>query len=94
MTEPSTNDTIAFTSALIASLLLALLAAGALKLSEIGAMFRESAEDMESGQARSHVLAFAKKLEAAESESEAERLLMMGWLPKEIVGTPDPNALN
>ena len=94
MTGPSITDYVALTSALIASLVLALLAAGLLKRSEVGAIFQGAAEGLESGPARFHLLAFVEKLERAESESEMVRLLLAGWLPKEIVDALHRSALH
>ncbi len=94
MTEPNIAENIVVTSALIARLQLALLAAGLLKRSEIGAVFRGAAEALESGSARIHVLAFVEKLERAGSEAEVARLLLAGWLPKEIVEAANRNALH
>lgn len=94
MTGPSIGDYVALTSALIASVLFALLAAGLLKRSEIGAIFQGVAEGLESGPARFHLLAFVEKLERARSEAEMVRLLLAGWLPKEIVDAVNRNALH
>ncbi len=94
MTEPSIADYVAVTNALTGGLLLALLAAGLLKRSEIEAVFRRAAEAPESGSARIHVLAFVEKLERAGSEAEMASLLLAGWLPTEIAEAANRNALH
>ncbi len=74
--------------------MLALLAAGLLRQSEIGAIFQGAAEASEIGSARSHLLAFVEKLERASSEAEMVCLLLAGWLPKEIADAVNRNALH
>ncbi len=94
MAEPSVTDYVALTSGIIASLVLALLAAGLLKRSEIGAIFQGAAEASEIDPARHHLLAFVEKLERASSEAEMVCLLLAGWLPKEIADAVNRNALH
>jgi hypothetical protein len=94
MAEPSVTEYVALTSGIIASLVLALLAAGLLKRSEIGAIFQGAAEASEIGPARNHLLAFVEKLERAGSEAELVCLLLAGWLPKEIADAVNRNALH
>ena len=92
--EPSITDYVVLTGAIIASLVLALLASGLLKQSEIGAVFQGAAEASGSGPARAHLLAFVEKLERAGSEAELVGLLLVGWLPKEIADAVNRNALH
>ena len=71
-------------------------AAGSATPSEIVTACRGTVKEMENDPTRSLLHSFAEKLETAESESEAEaeRLLLAGWLPKEIADALDRIALN
>ncbi len=87
MSEPGFGDYIVGNYATIVSDARALICAGTLDPSDIAAACRTTAENMSDGGARTHLLAFAARWEAA--EAGAERLLAPGWTPEVIAGGKD-----
>ena len=87
MSEPGIFDIIALNHAMIVSLTMALMDAGALSPSEIASQCRRTAKDITQDPARTQLLAFAESLERA--EARAERLLAPGWTPEVLVGGKD-----
>ena len=87
MPETEFGDYIVGNYATIVSVARALICAGALDPSDIAAACRTTAESMSDGGARTHLLAFAERWEAA--EAGAERLLAPGWTPEVVAGGKD-----
>ncbi len=87
MAETEFGDYIVGNYATIVSVARALICAGTLDPSDTAAACRTTAESMSDDGARTHLLAFAARWEAA--KAGAERLLAPGWTPEVIAGGKD-----
>ncbi len=88
MSKLGFGDYIVLHYAMIVSLARALVGAGVLDRSDIAAACRTTAENMSDDDGvRTHLLAFAEGLEAA--EAGAERLPAPGWTPEVVPGGKD-----
>ncbi len=92
MSEPSLGEYIVVNYAIVVSLAHALIAAGGLDPSDVAAACRTTAENMSDGGARTHLLAFAERWEAA--EAGAEHLPAPGWTPEVVAGGKDGGGKN
>ncbi len=87
MSEPGFGDYIVLNYSMIQSLVFALIGAGVLSATDMASACRTTAENMPDDGARTHLLAFAETLEAA--EACADRLLAPGWTPEVVRGGKD-----